>query len=439
MPIALPGNLVTDIRDPIVGDSYNWEGLEPAAAKKTIVIHATASQAPNEDGFTMADYHVNHNGWGGIGVHFVVTKDNYPGRPGQTPAGAHIQYVGDLLSWRAGVANANPGKVHIEISGLFTPGNGVPSENQLRQTRSLIDYFISKNNVLPSINYYNQVSYHNAVAIQPAGATDCPGWQHPQFKEWFGYLQGGAEPSWWSTVAPATPSVAVPAIGVATVTADDGVNVRVAPNTSAQVTQALPKGSSISYQEVVTGESVNGNSSWLHENGLFTWTGATDYVAPAQAPAPVSQPVAPAPIPQVTPSPPTSVLDNEPEYKATYVADPSPTNMVTQSVGMALDMTGSGVPIDVPANRIINVVGHFTNEGKTYFRSDKSVATDNAHGTWYGLNADVFISLGATAVPVNVTKKGVNPVALSISKAIGSIAQFFKSIKIKLTSKKSRS
>ena len=105
MPIDLPGDIARDIRQPIVGDSFSWEGLEPAAAKKSIVIHATASEAPNEDGFTMADYHVNHNGWGGIGVHFVVTKNEYSGRPGFTDPGAHVQYVGDLLSWRAGTRN----------------------------------------------------------------------------------------------------------------------------------------------------------------------------------------------------------------------------------------------------------------------------------------------------------------------------------------------
>lgn len=197
MSINLPGEWgIVDLRDPIVGDSFSWAGVEPAPAKKVIVIHATASQAPNEDGFTMANYHVNNNGWGGIGVHFVVTKDNYPGYPGHTNPGAQVQYVGDLLTWRAGVANNNPGRVHIEISGLFTPGNGVPSESQLRLTRRLIDNLLAPNNILPSLNYYSQVDYHNHQAT-PGNGTACPGWQHPQFGEWFGYLQGGPEPSWW--------------------------------------------------------------------------------------------------------------------------------------------------------------------------------------------------------------------------------------------------
>ena len=196
MPIDLPSQIARDIRQPVLGDSFGWEGLEPAPAKKSIVIHGTASEAPDEDGFVVAQYHVNQKGWGGVGVHFVCTKDSYPGKPQfGLPAGAHLQYVGDLLTWRAGTANQNPGRIHIEISGLFTPGHGVASEAQLRVVRAFIDYALAPNNVLPSLNYYNQVTWHNAV---PDQNTECPGWQHPQFHEWFGYLQGGKEPSWWA-------------------------------------------------------------------------------------------------------------------------------------------------------------------------------------------------------------------------------------------------
>jgi hypothetical protein len=204
MPISLPEDIAKDIRQPVVGDSFNWEATEAAAAKKNIVIHGTGSHAAQEDGFVIANYHVNTKGWSGVGVHFVCTKDGYAGKPNfGLPAGAHMQYVGDLLTWRAGTYTQNMGKIHIEISGLFTNGNNVPSEAQLRAVRKFIDYAIAPNNVLPSIKYYNQVTYHNAVTNQN---TACPGWNHPQFNEWFGYLQGGAEPSWWRpapVVAPA--------------------------------------------------------------------------------------------------------------------------------------------------------------------------------------------------------------------------------------------
>lgn len=185
MPINLPGEVAHDIRQPILGDSFGWDGLEAAEAKKSIVIHGTGSEAPLEDGFTMADYHVNHNGWGGIGVHFVITEDGYPGKPQfGLPAGVQVQYVGDLLTWRAGCFDQNPGRIHIEISGLLE--NHPPTANQLRALRGLIDFLLAPNNLLPSLNYYSQVTYHNAV---PEQNTACPGWAHPSFPAWFGYLQ----------------------------------------------------------------------------------------------------------------------------------------------------------------------------------------------------------------------------------------------------------
>jgi hypothetical protein len=210
MSIEVPSDIVHDIRQPVTGDSFGWEGLEPAAAKKSIVIHATASEAPDEDGFVIADYHVNHNGWGGVGVHFIATKDEYRGKPQfGLPAGAQLQYVGDLDTWRAGTVNQNPGRIHIEISGLFTPGNGIPSANQLRAVRKFIDWALSPNEVLPSLNFPSQVTYHNAV---PGQNTACPGWEHPSFQAWFAYLQGGPFPDHlYAPEPPVNPPLPTPA------------------------------------------------------------------------------------------------------------------------------------------------------------------------------------------------------------------------------------
>lgn len=209
MAIDLPSDIAVDLRNPVLGDSFGWAGVEPAAAKKSIVIHATASEDPNEDGFTVANYHVQVNGWGGCGVHLVETKDAYAGRPGETNPGAQLQYVGDLLTWRAGCLDQNPGRIHIEISGLYTPGHGVPSEKQLRDVRKFIDYMLAPNNIMPSLNFYSQVTYHNAV---PEQNTACPGWEHPQFHEWFNYLQGGAEPSWFGSQQPAPTPPPIPVV-----------------------------------------------------------------------------------------------------------------------------------------------------------------------------------------------------------------------------------
>lgn len=189
MAITLPSDLVTDVRDPVAGESYGWAGVEPAAAKKSIVIHHSASRADApglEDAFSIARYHVGTNGWGGIGYHFVITHDK-DGSP-------QIQYAGDLLTYRAHVLNNNPGRVGICLAGNFEVE--LPGEQQLRLARRLIDFLLAPNGILPSLNYYSQVVGHGDLM-----STGCPGKIGPGFNEWFNYLKGGPEPSWWAVRA----------------------------------------------------------------------------------------------------------------------------------------------------------------------------------------------------------------------------------------------
>jgi hypothetical protein len=211
----LPLDGLVDIRMPIPGNSFEWgpQNIEPLAAKKRLVHHHTAGSRVDEDGFTMAAAHMRDNGWPGVGVNFVITCDEYPGRQyagGSTPPGAQIQYVGDIASIRAGVLDKNPGSVHVEVVGRFDPGHSPsPSQNQLRLFRKLNEFLAAPNNILPSYNFLNQLTYHNAIAV-PGGQTSCPGWQNPKFPEWFAYLQGGAEPSWWQVAPPINPPVPTP-------------------------------------------------------------------------------------------------------------------------------------------------------------------------------------------------------------------------------------
>ncbi len=200
MAIPLPSELVKDIRQPILGDSFAWAGLEPTAAKKSLVIHHSASDT-NQDGFDIAAYHVNGpNQWGGIGYHFVITHDDYAGRPAfGLPSGAQIQYVGDLLTWRAHVLNGNPGRVGICLVGNFV--NGVPGREQLNKARQLIDFLMAPNEILPSINFYSQVVGHGLIAGQQ---TACPGYENPNFNTWFNFLKGGGFPE--ALYAPAQPA-----------------------------------------------------------------------------------------------------------------------------------------------------------------------------------------------------------------------------------------
>lgn len=303
MPISIPDNIARDIREPIAGDSFGWEAIEPAAAKKSIVIHATASEAPDEDGFTMADYHVNHNGWGGIGVHFVVTKDSYQGRPGITDPGAHAQYVGDLLTWRAGTVNQNPGRVHIEISGLFTAGNGIPSAAQLRAARGVIDFLLAPNEILPSLNYPSQVTYHNAV---PGQNTACPGWDHPSFQAWFAYLQGGPFPdALYPAETPATPEptgqpqadvipvIIIPEYESSWTLQPDTMTVQqpgafaIDATTGAHLTD-IAVGTVVNIAGYFTFEGVKyARTVWATENNKWNGIATTDFAAPGQTAAAV--------------------------------------------------------------------------------------------------------------------------------------------------------
>jgi hypothetical protein len=399
MGINLPGEIAVDIRQPIVGDSFGWAGLEAAAAKKVIVIHATASQARDEDGFTMAGYHVNTNGWGGIGVHFVVTKDNYPGRAfsgGSTPGGAHVQYVGDLLTYRAGVLNNNPGRVHIEISGLFTAGNGVPSEGQLRATRRLIDFLLSPNELLPSLNFYNQVDFHNHQAV-PGGQTACPGWNHPQFNEWFKYLQGGPEPSWFGKPAPApapapAPSAPnVPSSPVTDVRATVGIvvdtlNVRRLPTKAAEIAGQFQRGEA-EITGWTTGETVSleqddgstrTSNIWLRSlNGNWAAQVGTNARFGENAPAP-------APIPAPDPPKPEPPKEPEtPEYERTWLEDHTiGQKVVAVPQADVIDAVTGKVVKKLPGGELVaEIAGYFKIGGSDYVRTQ--FALD--HGKWNGI------------------------------------------------------
>jgi hypothetical protein len=178
--LDLPG--LVDIRQPIVGDSFGWAGLEPTAAKKSVVFHHSGSDASTEDGFSIASYHFSTKEWGGIGYHFVITRSDYPGRAPFTSPGAQIQYVGDLGTWRAHVANQNPGRVGVCFVGM------APDQEQLKLGRQLMEYLIAPNNILPSINFMNQATVHRLV---PEQSTACPG---DEYTTWLPYLQGGAWP-----------------------------------------------------------------------------------------------------------------------------------------------------------------------------------------------------------------------------------------------------
>lgn len=122
-------NKFFDLRDSLPGDAYNWSWVRPLSDVKYLVLHHTAtdeSATPKE----IANYHINHNGWGGIGYHFLVDKEG------------GIFYVGDISTARANVSDMNEQVIGIGLIGNFTQGR-VPTSSQQDSTRKLCEFFLT--------------------------------------------------------------------------------------------------------------------------------------------------------------------------------------------------------------------------------------------------------------------------------------------------------
>lgn len=163
--IPLLGSKFIDLRDLLPGDSYNWSWIRPLSQVNYLAIHHTAgpdSQTPTE----IANYHINNNGWGGIGYHFLIGKDG------------SVYYVGDLSTARANVANLNEQVIGICLIGNFTSGR-VPSNEQYDSTHKLCDFFINNYPDLSSINSWEVVKGHKEL---PGQSTTCPGDNWPSWR-----------------------------------------------------------------------------------------------------------------------------------------------------------------------------------------------------------------------------------------------------------------
>lgn len=145
------------------GDSFNWSWVRSLDQVKYLAIHHSASP-DTQTPFEIANYHINSNGWGGIGYHFLVDKNGV------------VYYVGDISTARANVANLNDQVIGICLIGNFTQGQ-VPTDLQLDSTGKLCDFFI---NNFPQLNLgWDSVLGHKEL---PGQATACPGDSWPSWK-----------------------------------------------------------------------------------------------------------------------------------------------------------------------------------------------------------------------------------------------------------------
>jgi len=175
------GSKFVDIRDTIPGDSYNWSWVRPLNQVNFLAIHHTAgpdTQTPNQ----IANFHINSNGWGGVGYHFLIDKNGI------------VYYVGDISTARANVANLNDQVLGICLIGNFTSGRA-PTNSQLDSANKLCDFFINNYPNLPNVASWDKVRGHKDL---PGQSTACPG---DNWVSWRGKLVSGGG----GTTPPPTP------------------------------------------------------------------------------------------------------------------------------------------------------------------------------------------------------------------------------------------
>lgn len=151
------GNKFVDIRDALPGDAYSWSWERDLSQVNFLAIHHTGgsdTQTPQD----IASLHIDKNGWGGIGYHFLIAKD-----------GA-VFYVGDISTARANVANLNEQVLGIGLVGDFTQGR-VPTNEQLDSAHKLCEFFINYP-PLSNVTSWDKLRGHKEL---PNQSTSCPG------------------------------------------------------------------------------------------------------------------------------------------------------------------------------------------------------------------------------------------------------------------------
>lgn len=165
--VSIPSlsNKFIDLRDTIPGDSFNWSWVRSLNQVNYLAIHHTAgpdSQTPAQ----IANFHINSNGWGGIGYHFLIDKSGI------------VYYVGDISTARANVANLNDQVIGICLIGNFTEGR-VPTSEQFDSVNKLCDFFINNYPALVNVNSWDAVRGHKDL---PGQSTTCPGDNWPNWR-----------------------------------------------------------------------------------------------------------------------------------------------------------------------------------------------------------------------------------------------------------------
>lgn len=160
IPDLVNRNKWRDYRKEIWGDSFNWSWNRTTRQVKYVVIHHSVTAHDASPDY-IAQLHKNR-GWGGIGYHFVITKDGI------------VWYVGDVGTARANVKDKNEQVIGVCLVGDFTQYN--PSDDQILSAHDLCKFFVENTGVWPNLNGWEDVVGHKELQ-----ATACPGtyWKGP--------------------------------------------------------------------------------------------------------------------------------------------------------------------------------------------------------------------------------------------------------------------
>jgi hypothetical protein len=159
--VAMPQVIQPAMLDngPVSGDS-GWE-VPITRSWRHIVIHHSASASGSAAEFDK--YHREHNGWDGLGYHFVIGNGNGTG-DGVVEVG--YRWPRQMQGAHAGTAEYNQAGIGICLVGDFENG-GPPTARQMASMMRLVRFLQAKAGIGAG-----HVIGHGEV---PGKKTDCPG------------------------------------------------------------------------------------------------------------------------------------------------------------------------------------------------------------------------------------------------------------------------
>ena len=159
IPILRERGKWNDYRMGIWGNSFTWFKDRSWETIKHVVLHHSVTNPTNNhqaDVDYIAELH-RRRGWGGVGYHFIITKDGM------------VWYVGDISTQRANVADLNHLVIGICLVGDFTKSN--PSDDQIISAHDLCKFFIDEMPQLVNVSGWSEgLKGHKELQ-----ATQCPG------------------------------------------------------------------------------------------------------------------------------------------------------------------------------------------------------------------------------------------------------------------------